>query len=242
MNEDQRKIYRSLILPGFSSSFFGSSKFMNWRPIQTYQYMACILYNSEVSLVSLRALFFMLIFRIYQRIQSRFFFWRVVIIFLPWNCNKSFFLTWFLQDSGFGALHAEKASILAQADRLRIGRFLSLVNHPAWNQINGTHPPDRLSVWWIGLGVFLNSFRNKGFPGSRTWWVYLQDSSWPFITENRNPRKVYDWGDEDDDDESDEGTEDPEDPETPKPTIPDDFESPPDDQPAIPPFRYTYKQ
>ena len=56
-------------------------------------------------------------------------------------------------------------------------------------------------------------------------------------------RKIYEWEDEEDDgdDYYMEGAEE-ENPEKPKPEIPDELKDVPDDQPALPPFRYTYKQ
>jgi membrane associated rhomboid family serine protease len=251
MNEDQRKIYRSLIVPGIFVIILWLVKiFEVTANIDLSVYglyplklkgligvLTCPLLHADFSHLSANSIpvFFLggLLFYFYREIAFR-----------------VFFLTWLL--TGFWVW------CFARGEGIHIGASGIVYGLASFLFFSGIIRRETKLMALTLLIAFLYGGLVWGvfpqfFPQQRiSWESHLMGLLAGLILaiyyrKIGTQRKIYDWEDDNDDDgagtygefiEEEEVTETSD----KKPGIPDEFSDVPDDQPAIPPFRYNYKK
>ena len=250
MNEDQRKIYHSLILPGifiillwlvkiFEITAHTDLSIYGLYPLKLkglLGILTCPLLHADFSHLSANSI-------------PLFFLGGLLLYFYREIAFRVFFLTWLL--TGFWVW------CFARGEGIHIGASGIVYGLASFLFFSGIIRRETKLMALTLLIAFLY--------GGLVWGVFpqffpQQKISWEshlmgllaglilaiYYRKIGTQRKIYDWEEEDDDenDTFEEGfeAEGDKDPGTPKPTSPDDYGNIPDDQPAIPPFRYTYKK
>ena len=247
MNEDQRKMYRSLVLPGifviilwlvkiFEVTAHTDLSVYGLYPLKLrglIGVLTCPFLHADFSHLSANSipLFFLggMLFYFYREIAFR-----------------VFFLTWLL--TGFWVW------CFARGEGIHIGASGIVYGLASFLFFSGIIRRETKLMALTLLIAFLYGGLVWGvfpqfFPQQRiSWESHLMGLLAGLILaiyyrKIGTQRKIYDWGNEDDNEEGDfYDVEEDENPVKPEPPQPDDYSDVPDDQPAIPPFRYTYKK